>query len=190
MKLTTVEINRKLIHITSAIIPLVYWFWIPKQWMVYGLILINLVFFLIEYERLRGTRLGDWLGWFFKPAIRSQEKHRVTGAAFVFLGNLITIAWFPMTIAVPALLILSISDAFAALVGIPLGKHRLGSKSVEGSLAFFVVSVVVLMFFPAIPWVAKLIGAAIGTLVEVYVNFVDDNITIPVSVALSLLIFI
>lgn len=158
--------------------------------MVYGLIVVNLVFFLIEYERLRGSQIGKWLGWLFKPAIREHEHRRVTGAAFVFLGNLVTIAWFPMTIAVPALLILSISDAFAALVGIPLGKHRIASKSVEGSLAFFVVSVVVLMLFPAIPWAAKLIGAAVGMLVEIYVNFVDDNIAIPVSVALSLLIFI
>lgn len=190
MKLTTVEINRKLIHISSAAIPLVYWFWIPKQWMVYGLIVINLVFFLIEYERLRDSQVGRWLGWLFKPAIREQEKRRVTGAAFVFLGNLITIAWFPITIAVPVLLILSISDAFAALVGIPLGRHRLGSKSVEGSMAFFVVSVVVLLFFPTIPWTAKLMGAAVGTLVEVFVNFVDDNIAIPVAVALAMSIFI
>ena len=183
MKLTAVEINRKLIHTSSAIIPLVYWFVVPQNIMIYGLVVVNLVFFLVEYLRLIDSPAGRFLSWFFKPAIREREASRVTGAAFVFLGNLVTITLFPKGIAVPALLILSISDSFAALIGIPLGKHRIGTKSLEGSLAFFLVSIAVLAFFPSISWIAKILGAALGTLVEAFLGMVDDNIAIPVSVA-------
>ena len=190
MKLTPVEINRKLIHTCSAAIPLLYWFWLPADVMILGLVVINLAFFVIEYQRLLGTRVGKLLEWLFKPAIRTQEATKVTGAAFVFLGNLATIALFPKQIAVPALLVLSISDSFAALIGIPLGKHPIGEKSIEGSLAFFISALAVLAFFPEIGWSAKIFGALTGTLVEAFLKQIDDNIAIPLSVAVVIWAFI
>lgn len=189
MKLSQVEINRKLIHTSSAALPVLYWFWIPANVMIFGLVLINLAFIVIEYQRLLGTRTGKMLEWFFKPAIRAQEATKVTGAAFVFLGNLATIALFPKQIAVPALLILSISDSFAALIGIPFGKHLLGKKSVEGSLAFFISAIAVLAFFPEIGWQTKILGALTGMVIEAFLKQIDDNIAIPVSVALVIWAF-
>lgn len=184
MKLSSVEINRKLIHTSSVAIPLLYWFWIPANVMIFSLVVINLAFFVIEYQRLLGNKAGKFLEWFFKPAIRNHEAQRVTGAAFVFLGNLVTIALFPKMIAVPALLLLSISDSFAALIGIPFGKHPLGTKSIEGSLAFFLTAIALLACFPEITWPVKILGAFTGTIVEAFLTKIDDNIAIPVSVAI------
>ncbi len=189
MKLTKVEINRKLIHLSSAIFPVAYYFWFQRHTMTGIMTVIALVFFTVEYLRLRGSVLSGLLKPIFGLAIRSHETDRLTGAAFVFLGNLVVIALFPKMVAIPALLVLAVSDTAAALVGIPCGKHRLGNKSLEGSTAFFIVSLGLLALFPNIPWIGKFGAAAIGTIVEALINYIDDNITIPLAVAATISLF-
>ena len=189
MKLTKVEINRKLIHFSSAIFPLAYYFRFERHTMTGIMIVIALMFFAVEYLRLRGSLLDDLLKPIFRLAIRPHEANRLTGAAFVFLGNLVVIALFPKMVAIPALLVLAVSDTAAALVGIPWGNHRLGNKSLEGSAAFFIVSLGLLALFPGIPWIGKFGAAAIGTIVEALINYMDDNITIPLAVATIIWLF-
>ena len=56
--------------------------------------------------------------YFFSKMLREGEANgQITGASWLLLGSLLTIMFFPIHIAVPALIYLTIGDSFAALVG-------------------------------------------------------------------------
>ncbi|MEJ2615817.1 MAG: dolichol kinase, partial [Ignavibacteriaceae bacterium] len=88
--------------------------------------------------------------------------------------------------------ILIISDSVAALIGRKYGRHKFLSKSLEGTLAFFVSAIIVVLFTPKVEGVFSeyligIIAAAIGAIVEnISFGFADDNLSIPISIGLSM----
>ncbi|MBU0616213.1 MAG: phosphatidate cytidylyltransferase [Planctomycetes bacterium] len=177
------EIWRKLVHLASAAFPIAYWL-TDKPFML--CVLVPLAVIAIVAEALRHTRPGfrtfidNWLG----RVLRQAETHTLTGATYVTLGALLSILLFDKPIAITVLLFLSVSDALASLVGIRFGRVRLGSKSLEGSAAFFVsAAIIALLIMRSAPLVA-IVGAAVATLTEalplkVAGRKLDDNLTIP-----------
>jgi dolichol kinase len=143
------ELIRKAIHLSSAIIPLTYWFLVERELTLQIVILLSLGFLTADYLRLKSDVIEKIFMQIFGSALRQHEKKNLTGATYVFTGSVVAIYLFPKEIAVAALLILSISDTLAALVGIPFGKHQFLKKSLEGSSAFFLSTFVILsIFFP------------------------------------------
>jgi dolichol kinase len=183
------ELVRKAIHLSSASIPILYWFYLDRNLMIKGVSLIALGFLLAEYLRFHVPTGSSLFKMIFGPALRNHEHENLTGATYVFVGAVVNIFLFPKEIAVPALLVLSISDTFAALIGIPFGKHPFLKKSLEGSLAFFVVTLAILLtFFSGYPLIALVVIAAIVTVSEAYPMGLDDNFTIPTITSLLLLL--
>ena len=101
-------------------------------------------------------------------------------------------------------------DAMAALVGIPFGRHRIplkdGEKSLEGSVAFFVTaSLIVFLYgvrsFPmdyfSFPFGKTMVPVGVvavtcglfGTLGELFSKKGWDNIIVPLTIMLSILVF-
>ncbi len=78
--------------------------------------------------------------------------------------------------------VLAIGDAFSGLIGLRLGKRKVWGKSVEGSLAFFFSTFVVLAPFIG-TWKAFLISF-ISSLVELFSSRLDDNFTVPLTASL------
>jgi dolichol kinase len=94
-------------------------------------------------------------------------------------------------IAINAFTILIISDTTSALVGRRFGRHRFLAKSLEGSLAFFISAVIVILIAPKVSrlpaeYVVGIIAASIGAVVEALPNRIDDNLSIPLAVGFSL----
>ncbi|MCF7808333.1 MAG: phosphatidate cytidylyltransferase [Candidatus Marinimicrobia bacterium] len=174
------EVVRKAIHLSSAAIPLLYWHLFDKDTMLKGLLFISTGFLLAEYLRLRFDWAKKAFMLVFGPAIRAHEQQQLTGATFVFTGAVISIFLFPKTMAVAALLILSISDTLAALIGIPFGRHHFFRKSVEGSLAFLISSLLILFYFYPQAVFQNLIISLIVTLAEANPINLDDNFLIPI----------
>lgn len=97
-----------------------------------------------------------------------------------------------------AILILTFADPAAAAVGMRFGRHPYGCpdgrKSLEGSVAFFVIAVLVPMIiletFTAIAmteaWCLSVTLAAICTLAEAFAGKGRDNIAVPVAGLLTL----
>jgi len=101
------------------------------------------------------------------------------------LGALILVLFFPKIIVIAAFSMVSVSDTFAAIVGKAFGKHRFGEKSVEGSVAFFASSLVVVAVVPELNVFVGFVMAAAATVTEALMvrvgSFkVDDNLSIPV----------
>lgn len=182
------ELVRKAIHLSSASIPLIYWFYLDRGIMLKGVSFIALGFLLAEYIRFHQPLGTHWFMKIFGPALRDHESHRLTGATYVFVGAVVNIYLFPKEYAVPALLVLSVSDTLAALVGIPFGNHRFLKKSLEGSLAFYASALTILViFFPAqLPLLLLLV--LVVTLAEAYPMGMDDNFLIPTLTSMLLVL--
>lgn len=135
--------------------------------------------------------------WPLASILREHERTQLTGACYFSLGCTLAITLAPPSVAACAILNLVLGDMAAALVGVSFGGEvanvklgRAGAKSVEGSLAMFVVCVLVgCLVFANIPLreYAVVLGAATATLTELYEPFLlNDNLTIPVFSALAL----
>ncbi len=179
------EIWRKLVHLASATIPIVYWF-TTKQFVLGAL--IPLAGLAIVIEALRHGRpavrefIDSWLG----RIIRRAETHTLTGATYVVFAALLAIVLFDKPIAITVLLFLSISDALASLIGIRFGRRRFLGKTLAGSTAFLVSAVAIaLLLMHESPLIA-VSGAVVATIVEalplkIAGYKIDDNLSIPIA---------
>lgn len=184
------EIIRKGIHLTSLLIPIVYSF-VTKQTALAILIPVTLLFALSDVARLWVPAVGRWYSRLFGFLLRAHEKNddgrRLNGATYVLLSATILIIFFPKVIAISAFAILIVSDTSAALVGRRFGRHPFMTKSIEGSLAFFLSALLVVAAAPKIAhlpeeYVIGGIAALIGAVVEASAIGLDDNLSIPLSV--------
>jgi dolichol kinase len=121
-----------------------------------------------------------------------KEKTVFTGATWVFISALLIIAFFPKFIAVTALTILVISDISAALIGRKFGKTKFLGKSLEGTLAFFITGIMIIIVYGIIfhaSWTYFLFGfisVIVGAFFESISKSIklDDNFTIPLSISI------
>jgi dolichol kinase len=80
----------------------------------------------------------------------------------------------------------------AALVGRKFGNHKFLSKSLEGTLAFFISASIVVLFTPKVEglfleYLIGFIAAAVAAIVEnISHGWMDDNLAIPVSIGISM----
>ena len=84
-----------------------------------------------------------------------------------------------MDIAVFALLIMTVSDAVAALVGSYFGKRKIFNKTFEGTLAGIIVGILLCFLVPTIPVMIAVIGVIAGMSVELLPLRLNDNLSIP-----------
>ena len=119
------------------------------------------------------------------------------GAAYFSLGTQISFTLFPAAIATTAVLWLVFGDLSAALIGVSFGGDavvvklgREGKKSLEGSLAMFLVCFITgMIVFQEVPLCeyGVFFGSLAATLTELYEPFgLNDNLTIPIFSALAL----
>jgi dolichol kinase len=104
------------------------------------------------------------------------------GFIFFFIGIIITLClfYFNQNIANAAILILLFGDAASTVIGKKFGRIKWPfqlEKTIEGSLAFLLVGVMVAI--TQVPFIPAIVGSAAGALIEVY-SPIDDNIPIPI----------
>ena len=178
-----VEISRKFLHIFSLIIPLSYlWIFKDKSLVLVLLLILSIFSILIEFFRFKIELINNIFKKFFNFMLRKNElKGSITGATWLIIGNLITIYLYPIYIAVPALIFLSIGDSFAALFGKKIPKLKIGNKSIIGTLAGIFSSLsIALLVNQALPTHVLVIGAVTAMLVELLPIPLNDNLTIPI----------
>jgi dolichol kinase len=182
------ELKRKTIHLATAILPLFYYFCLTREQIIIVLVLLTTAFLAAEFARYRWSWFKNIFTRIFFPLLRESEKYSgLTGATLYLVSATATCILFERTIAVTAVMILSISDSLAALVGRTWGRHRFLAKSLQGSATFFLCTVVLLIIFrPGESVMEMLLVAGVVTLVEAAAIPVKDNITIPLAAALSL----
>ena len=185
------EILRKLIHLFDSVIPLSL-FYISRENLLFILTPVTIIFIILDFSRHHITFLGKIYSTFFNIVTREieQKRNNVTGASYYLLGCLIVVYFFnDINIIISSLLIMSISDSFAALVGVKYGKTKIyGKKSLEGSFSFFISTIIILyMFMNNLSTIEYIYISLLITLVELFsFHRINDNLTIPVFAALAL----
>ena len=146
---------------------------------------ITFIFILLDFLRHRVNKINSYYLYFFNIITRKKEKsyNVLTGASYYLLGCLIVITFFSnIYICISSLLIMTISDSFAAIIGIKYGKTKLyKKKSLEGSTAFFITAVVIIiLFLPSLPVISIFIISFSATLAELLVpHKINDNLIVP-----------
>ena len=182
------EIYRKMIHVSSIILPFSYRYLFHSNRKLFFFILTPLTFvaLIIEIVRLENKTFKRIFYNIFGIMLREHEKNNFTGASYLLISAVICIAVFPKDIAFIALCFLAIGDTAAALIGIPFGKRKLlgTKKSLEGSIACFSTTLLFAVFFLSSAeynvLVIALVGAISATVAEFSQVPINDNIKIPV----------
>jgi dolichol kinase len=192
------EVVRKLIHLCSLSIPVIYYF-IPQSTAIIILSIITAAAITLDILRHYSPSVGKLFYMIFGFILRKHEvdgdKKNLNGATYVFISALVSVIIFPKVLFLTAFPILIISDSTAALFGRKFGKHKFLAKSLEGTLAFFVSASIVVLLTPKLngsiaEYFIGFMAAAIGAIVEnVSFGLADDNLTIPISVGLSMWLF-
>jgi dolichol kinase len=139
VKLSKEEIRRKLLHLFALLMPVGIFY--GPEWSFPPLfvpILLGTLFFasvIVEF-------------------LRKEEHFKVTGSTWVIGAGFICSILFAHEpyISFIALFLFILGDAMAALVGISMGRVKIGKKSLEGSMACFLTCVALFyLVFPLFP---------------------------------------
>ena len=180
------EIYRKLIHLSSTCIPFMLWYF-GKDTFQPWIISCAIILPILDYGRRHNKFLHRIYSNLFITFTRPIEERMLSGASWVIIGAAVTIIIFNESTAIISLLVLSIADSAAAIVGIKFGKTQLFSKSLEGSTAFFTTAtIVVFLLSPAAAHI-NFIAVITATVVELFSTpRINDNLLIPIVSALIL----
>jgi dolichol kinase len=159
--LTGVEIKRKIVHLATLVIPIGYALTSEKTVILF---LVPFFLALLWVDLLRHFHSGMaslFQKYFFRRVLREEEKSTFMGATyFIFL-------------------ILILSDTAAALVGKWIGRVKIFGKTLEGSMAFLLTSLLIVWIYPNLNRFSGSLAALGTTLIEVLPIKVSDNLTIP-----------
>lgn len=185
------ELMRKSIHLFSLSIPIIYYF-VTRELALMVLVPLTLFSLVLDVTRYYSDAVAKQIYRFFGFMLREHEmdksKKNLSGATYVFLSAVVVVFFFPKVFVLSSFSILIVSDTAAALIGRKFGKHKFLSKSLEGTLTFFITACIVIAVTPKIAGLAMeyyigFFAAAVGAIAEnISYGWADDNFTIPISV--------
>ncbi len=169
MSLRKEEIIRKILHIFSGSIipPLIlyiplyapYFSWSP-QWLTppwYAAILaaaMSLSFTIVELLRFKMNAVQRLFYRIGGAALRSEESKKMTGATYILYASLICSIIFVKNPSISFMVLCAFiwGDAAAAIVGQGIGRIKVGTKTLEGSIGCFALCLILfLAVFPVVP---------------------------------------
>ncbi len=187
--LTKVEILRKFVHLATLIIPVGYALTSEETAILF---LVPFFIALLVVDLLRHFHSGTaslFQEYFFGRVLREGEKSAFMGSTYFIFSTILTILLFPKSIAIASLFILILSDTAAALVGKGIGKVKVFGKTVEGSTAFLITSLLIVWIYPHLGRFSGSLAALGATLAEVLPIRLNDNLSIPL-VAGAIMFFV
>lgn len=179
------HVGRKLYHLIGGLVLLSLYFLFgrPASVVIYAVLFLFVL--AVEIVRLRDARFNQFIRRRFSSFIRESEATRFTGTAPYVLGVGLTLLLYRTDIAAAAVCFLAFGDVAATAVGERWGRTKIsGTKSLEGTLAFFAAAALsgVLLQTSGIhlPHGLILAGALVAACVEILPLPVNDNLAIPV----------
>ncbi|MFH1194932.1 MAG: dolichol kinase [bacterium] len=189
------EILRKSIHLCSLSIPILYYY-ITRETALTIFVPLTIFALVIDIARYFSPPIKKIVHTLFGFLLRQHEvdekKKNLSGATYVLISATLGILLIPKLYFITAFAILILGDISAALFGRKFGKHQFLYKSLEGTLAFFIVSSIVIFFTPKadglfIEYAIGVFAAAVGAIAEnISYGWADDNLTVPFSVGLTM----
>jgi dolichol kinase len=193
--LTAQELRRQLIHVATAIIPLLYYFFpdigplTGQQWVMILFIVFGGLFVFADYSRRHSEFIKKAFLFFTSRFIRDSEDGKMTAASHIAITFFLILMIFPIEISVPACMLLSIGDSASGIFGRWLGKHTwFKHYTIEGTLAFIIAGLLMFVIgFSYIPIWKALIVVVFCALFEGLIDHFDDNVVIPIAAAVLMM---
>jgi dolichol kinase len=185
-----VEAKRKLTHLLFGIIIVVLLMlgYIGKMHIFVLVIAGIIVSFLFKKYNL------PVVNWILDNIERDSDFKKFPGKGFIFylIGVFLVLSFFPLDIAMPAILVLAFADSAGHLFGIRFGRIRhpfVSTKFVEGFIVGLIAGFIGALVF--VPWYEALAASFFAMLVEgieikTGAEEVDDNIIIPLVAAIAI----
>lgn len=157
MQLSSQEICRKLLHLFALLMPIGI-FYAPALHFP-GIVVPGTLAFLffgsiiVEFLRFRNPFIQNLFLKLFGSMLRKEEDFKITGSTWIIGAGFLCSLFFTHSeyISFIVLTLFVLGDAAAALVGISLGRIKIGKKSLEGSLACFCTCL--LLFYAVLPFI-------------------------------------
>lgn len=204
MALRSEEIGRKLLHLFALVMPagILY---LPKlsvsplvPILTLASVLVGIIIF--EVLRFKFPFVQKLFYVLFGSMLRPEEQKQTTGATFVIGAALLCSVLFYKypNISFIVLTLFILGDAIAAIVGLSIGRIKIGKKSLEGSTACFLLCLLLIEFvFPHIPFVLEPWGGKMPLYIAVLTSLaitifeliplkitkkivINDNLAVPV----------
>ena len=186
----SVEVNRKLLHMfLGVVLVALLMFGIVGKEHLFGLLVVMLVLSMLSKKYNIPI-----ISWLLRNFEREDYVKKFPGRGFIFyiIGSLLVLVFFPMDIAMPAILILAFADSIGHLFGIRYGKRKhpyVKTKFVEGWIAGLIAGFIAAFVF--VPWHEALAASFFAMLVEgievkIGAEEVDDNLIIPLVAAIAI----
>ncbi|HUI67596.1 MAG TPA: hypothetical protein VL087_05260 [Nitrospirota bacterium] len=178
------DIGRKLYHLLGGIGLLSLYYILGRE----HALMFYAVFFLIalglDLTRLKIPAVNQFILTRFRSFIRKNEEHKLTGTVPYILGIGLSLYAYSPEVATAAVCFLAFGDVAATTTGERYGKTKIGDKSLEGSAAFIIASLVSGLFLQIIGiYLATgvmILGAFVAAGVEIMPLPVNDNLLIPI----------
>jgi dolichol kinase len=202
--LTKEEINRKLLHLFALAMPAGI-FYLPKFSISLTVplgILASLLAgsILVEHLRFKFPAVQKIFFAMVGSMLREEESRKTTGSTYVIGAALLCGILFRnyLHIAFMVLFLFILGDAVAALVGISMGRIKIGKKSLEGSTACFLMCMTLqYAVFPFLPGLLDSWGGSIPFIIALSTSLaitlfeliplkitknliINDNLAVPV----------
>lgn len=146
---------------------------------------ILLLFFIFDLIRIFHERVDRFFVKDLKDIfilLKEKETKRISSMTIFLLGSFLSFLLFEQKIAILAITFLVFGDFFAKIFGLAYGRRKIFNKTLEGTLAHFLGSLIfgyILNNHLNIPIGLIFLGAAIGAIVEVLPFNIDDNLSVP-----------
>jgi dolichol kinase len=177
--ITGVEIKRKIVHLATLVIPVGYAL-TSEETVILFLVPFFLALLLVDLLRHFHSGMASlFQKYFFGKVLREEEKPTFMGSTYFIFSTILTILLFPKSIAIASILILILSDTAAAVIGKWIGRIKIFGKTIEGSMAFLLTSLLIVWIYPHLDRFSGSLAALGATLIEVLPIKVNDNLTIP-----------
>ena len=172
------EIFRKITHLGAISIPVIYYFF--GDVIIYYLAAAFVFSLIIDMIRFYGGKKSKtFIVRYLGIMIRRHESKDFTGATYILASSIIAIFIFQKPIAVTSIAFVVVGDTAGAIIGRIWGKVKYKSKSLEGSIGFFMACTAVALIVPELPFWVKIAGAFVATITEAFTVKIDDNLTVP-----------
>lgn len=175
------NLTRRIIHISSAIVVYTFPIYLTlPQVLIMGFISLAMMIFSKHTSLLSHIH---------------KVSRRTWGEIFYPLGMMVAaLSFFPNNIDYfrIVILVLGVSDLCANIIGTYWGSRSFDifkcKKTIEGSVAFFVSSLIILLIFQINPFIAIFISLIAST-AEFFSPYGSDNLTVPIIVSVLLILF-
>ena len=187
------EVQRKALHLLALVVPFSMLAF-GKSWSAAILVPLSLLSLGADVLRAFSPGFRAWIDRWLGFMMRGEERDVrpdvvvVNGATWVLVTAALLIVIFPIQIAVFSFVMFLISDAAAALYGRRFGKRRWPgtTRTLEGSIAFVLVGLLIVLAFPAVPFWAGAASVVVGAAAEIAHRPLNDNIRVPIAAAFTL----